>query len=397
MLADYPVVVDYNFSPVQSPLFHRDFGPEDEFFTPSHCDVDDIELPLTDSAKFNHHFPLIDDDDVSSLSASIQYSETIDVDFDVGCDDTHNDAVTEEEAPGCCSNTTPVQHHLQDCSIPGRGVVDVEGLFGSVGSDYLNSCSYLSALQETSLPENVPLDILNPAELELCLGSNVEMGDCSSQGSKVTDKKSSSSLNASFSPSSSRPKGKRKKKTEDKRWSEMDSYEREEVAEHLSTVLQSLLGPRERMEVFAMLSQQKTSRLSDRDFVIESHMLNESTLAKLETYLEQHEVKGEASDSELISEPERKRNCGNAGRRKCASLPASPQHRGSYSESSPSIGVKKRSGQRKSLRSLRRRTRKEYRQESKERRSGLFQQEEVISLTGNTEEDDVEAEIDILD
>ena len=75
---------------------------------------------------------------------------------------------------------------------------------------------------------------------------------------------------------------------------------------------------------------------------IESHMLNESTLAKLETYLEQQEVvTGEASDSELISEPERMRSYGNTTKRKCSSLPASPQHRGSFSEKTPSLDVKK--------------------------------------------------------
>ena len=71
-------------------------------------------------------------------------------------------------------------------------------------------------------------------------------------------------------------------------------------------------------------------------------MLNESILAKLERFLEENEVKGEASDSELvIDEPKRKRSRGNAGRRKCASLPASPQHGGSFVESPTSIGSKK--------------------------------------------------------
>ena len=53
---------------------------------------------------------------------------------------------------------------------------------------------------------------------------------------------------------------------------EMTVAEQEEVAEHLSTMLRSLLGPRERIEVMAMITQQKRPRLTERDFVIGRHL-----------------------------------------------------------------------------------------------------------------------------
>ncbi|XP_072163198.1 uncharacterized protein [Diadema setosum] len=379
MLADYPVAVDYNFSPVQSPLFHRHF--DDDLLIPGHYE-EDAELPLVENTRLLNELPhLLDDDDVSSISASIQYSEPIEFD-----DDQRG---TPDDIKTCHAGT-------QDCPISGGGVddeADSEGFFASISGAYLNS-GYLSSLQDASFADTVTLDLLDSpdADLDLCIneGSSIEVTGSDSRRSKATSQRSTSQQR----------RRQKKKRTEDKRWNEMTVEEQEDVAEHLSAVLRSLLGPRERMEVMSMMSREKRSKLSDNDFVIEAHMLSESMLARLETFLEENEAKGEASDSELLlARPERKRGCGGNGRRrKCASLPASPQHRGSYDEgTSSSIGSKMRSNRQKSLRAWRRRSRKDYRQASKERRSGLFHKEEVLSLSQSIKEEaSEEEEIDIL-
>ncbi|XP_041467137.1 protein FAM199X-like isoform X1 [Lytechinus variegatus] len=370
MLAEYPAVVDFDFSPIPSPLFGKD-----DTFLPCYHGDHETEVPL--SRGFDPTLLNEEEDDVSSISASIQCSDTLEENEDLPyhlVDSSYPDTVIGPSTS-------------QDSPIHGQGVDvndEIEGLFGSV--DFLNS-SYLDLAQEP-VSLDVP-NVLQPVEEDFDLGclEEVHEENCNSGGSKVAD-------HGIPSTSSTSGKRKRKKKMEDKGWGEMDGDEKEEVAEHLSSVLRSLLGPRERLEVMSLISQ---DLVNERNLVIEPHMLSESTLAKLETYLEEQEMTGEASDSEIISEPERMRSYGNATKRKCSSLPASPQHRGSFSERSPSLGVKKQSGQQKSLRGWKRRTRKDYRQASKERRSGLFHKEEVISLsTSIGEEEESGEEIDIL-
>ncbi|XP_030849260.1 protein FAM199X [Strongylocentrotus purpuratus] len=370
MLAEYPAIVDYDFSPIPSPLF----GEDDSFLSCFHGDVErevtfSLAHGLDPSTLLNE-----EEDDVSSISPSIHCSETLE-----DHDDLPYQLMDSTDPHAGISPPTNQDYPIHNQGVDDEDDAELEGLFGSV--DYLNS-GYLDPVQE---PVALDVhDVLPAVEEDFDLGGTEEVED---SRSKVTDQ--------CIPSASSTPRKRKKKKKEDKGWSEMDAEEKEEVAEHLSSVLQSLLGPRERLEVMAMFSQ---DMLNERNLVIESHMLNESTLAKLETYLEQQEVTGEASDSELISEPERMRSYGNTTKRKCSSLPASPQHRGSFSEKTPSLDVKKRSGPRKSLRGWKRRTRKDYRQASKERRSGLFKKEEVISLSQSIgeEEEDTGEEIDIL-
>nr|XP_054756951.1 uncharacterized protein LOC129263042 [Lytechinus pictus] len=76
MLAEYPAVVDFDFSPIPSPLF----GKDDSFLPCYHGDIEK-EVPL--SHGLDPTFLNEDEDDVSSISASIQCSDTLEENEDL--------------------------------------------------------------------------------------------------------------------------------------------------------------------------------------------------------------------------------------------------------------------------------------------------------------------------
>ena len=86
------------------------------------------------SISQGHSLLFNEDDELSSISPSVQNSEPIEC----------NDVCAEHQKEGCSFQSNSVQ----DSSIADGGVEALagdEGLFGSVGSDYLHS-NYLSSL-----------------------------------------------------------------------------------------------------------------------------------------------------------------------------------------------------------------------------------------------------------
>ncbi|XP_070564914.1 protein FAM199X-like isoform X2 [Ptychodera flava] len=252
-------------------------------------------------------------------------------------------------------------------------VVDVQNddLFTSSDNDYI-SHSILNILDEGSITGGVSLSTFEwtDNDLDLQVANNVEV--CNS-----SDSQSDSIPSIPSSPTLPR---KRRKISEYAQWSSLTYDDRVTLVESLGQTISKEMGLREQLEVIRIINPNAVILPTDSEFVIDINSLNDEKLKKIRQF-----VKKNSSSSSS--------NCKNTVPRNVRK--SSDESSSGESNSSQEVRIKPSKKQtrekRNQMKTLRQRQRKEYRQAMKEKRSGLFCKEEVVSLTiCETEEEDVD-------
>ncbi|XP_022313430.1 protein FAM199X-like [Crassostrea virginica] len=154
------------------------------------------------------------------------------------------------------------------------------------------------------------------------------------------------------------------------KWSTLCDEEKTTVIEELSRIISNDLGLREQLEVIRIINPAAHVSPTDKEFVIDIFSINEEKLESIQEYLAGHVPMSSVTSPDRGNVPPKKQN----------------------KQSS-----KKHSSQEKKVRQkfYKQRQRKEYRQMMKERRSGLFAREEVLSVS-EIEPGDGEGDVDVL-
>ncbi|XP_064634940.1 protein FAM199X-like [Lineus longissimus] len=163
-----------------------------------------------------------------------------------------------------------------------------------------------------------------------------------------------------------------------KLWCEMCDEEQITTVEELSEMISGELGLREQLDVIRIIYPEANISPADTEFVIDLDYLDDDKLQQVRDYIRQQT---KSTNRHSLT------SCDSCNE---TNSPVQKKH------------TKKQSRERRSQqKELRQRQRKEYRQMMKERRSGLFKKEEVLSLTTPaTSREDLDPDgddIDILD
>ncbi|KAM4020290.1 protein FAM199X [Anomaloglossus baeobatrachus] len=204
-------------------------------------------------------------------------------------------------------------------------------------------------------------------------------------------------------------------------WSAMTNDEQVEYIEYLSRKVSTEMGLREQLDIIKIIDPTAQISPTDSEFIIELNCLTDEKLKQVRSYIKEHSprqrstreswkrtsysaastsgVSG-ASVSSGASMVSTASSSGSSGGNSASNSSANMSRTHSDSNLSASAAErirdsKKRSKQRKlQQKALRKRQLKEQRQARKERLSGLFLNEEVLSLKVNEEEH--EADVDVL-
>lgn len=139
-------------------------------------------------------------------------------------------------------------------------------------------------------------------------------------------------------------------------WNEMTVVEQRGAVENLTQVVSSTMGLREQLDVIRILNPQAVVSAADTEFEIDLSLLNQDKLAKIREYVKQHRIRTlttTKSDSPIVTK----------SKRKSTEL----RH--------------KRKGQLKANKEQDALLSRVYKQLLKEKRSGLFHNEQVISIS----------------
>ncbi|MCI4379852.1 hypothetical protein PGIGA_G00233160 [Pangasianodon gigas] len=200
-------------------------------------------------------------------------------------------------------------------------------------------------------------------------------------------------------------------------WSAMTNDEQVEYIEYLSRKVSTEMGLREQLDIIKIIDPSAQISPTDSEFIIELNCLTDDKLKQVRNYIKDHSPRQRPTamrDSWKRSVPSSASTVSVQSSSNVSMVSSTSSSAGSISSnSSTSISCthsdgnlatvaerirdsKKRSKQRKlQQKALRKRHLKEQRQARKERLSGLFLNEEVLSLK-LTEEDDHGDDIDIL-
>lgn len=173
------------------------------------------------------------------------------------------------------------------------------------------------------------------------------------------------------SKSSSSSKCRSETFSDNRKWTCLSPEERLQVVEDLSHIVSRELGLREQMEVIQIINPTASVSPTDTEFVIELDSLNDDKLKRIRECVCRHATNQCSPDSSQQDTPSKK------------------------------FDKKLKTRERRSRqKAIRQRQRKDYRQMLKEKRSGLFVKEEVLSLSiedpGSLHEDEGDGDVDIL-
>ncbi|XP_032476326.1 protein FAM199X isoform X2 [Phocoena sinus] len=164
-------------------------------------------------------------------------------------------------------------------------------------------------------------------------------------------------------------------------WSAMTNDEQVEYIEYLSRKVSTEMGLREQLDIIKIIDPSAQISPTDSEFIIELNCLTDEKLKQVRNYIKEHSP--------------RLRPAREAWKRSNFSCASTSGVSGASASASSSSASMKRSKQRKlQQKALRKRQLKEQRQARKERLSGLFLNEEVLSL--KVTEEDHEADVDVL-
>ncbi|MBN3278152.1 F199X protein, partial [Polyodon spathula] len=201
-------------------------------------------------------------------------------------------------------------------------------------------------------------------------------------------------------------------------WSAMTNDEQVEYIEYLSRKVSTEMGLREQLDIIKIIDPSAQISPTDSEFIIELNCLTDDKLKQVRNYIKEHSSRlrpGSTRDSWKRSSYSSASTSGVSGASSNASMvstgSSSNGSSGSnmsraHSDSNLSTSTaaerirdsKKRSKQRKlQQKALRKKQVKEQRQARKERLSGLFLNEEVLSLkVTEEEEEDHEGDVEVL-
>uniref|UniRef100_A0A3P9BBX6 Family with sequence similarity 199, X-linked n=1 Tax=Maylandia zebra TaxID=106582 RepID=A0A3P9BBX6_9CICH len=198
-------------------------------------------------------------------------------------------------------------------------------------------------------------------------------------------------------------------------WSAMTNDEQVEYIEYLSRKVSTEMGLREQLDIIKIIDPCAQISPTDSEFIIELNCLTDEKLKQVRNYIREHSPRQRASSTREGWKRSSHSSASTGGVSGASSSNASMVSSASSSTGSTASNSvaahsdgnlssaaerirdsKKRSKQRKlQQKALRKRQLKEQRQARKERLSGLFLNEEVLSLRV-TEEDDHGDDLDIL-
>lgn len=233
-----------------------------------------------------------------------------------------------------------------------------ESLFEDITS------SLMGLIEENDASDSAVLDDMDIIPL---IAGPITLGeDHESQDNRTEDKDNSESIESLKCNCHRTPEKSKKQKSskyykyhqsnclDSQKWCNMSENDRVSLVEDLSNVISGELGLREQLEVIRIINPTAQISSTDKEFIIELDSLNDEKLQKIQEYLRLH-AKNSCTPEELI-EP----------------IPVSQKK----------LHKKQKIQERRSQHKVhRQRRRKEYRQALKERRSGLFTKEEVMSLS----------------
>ncbi|GAB6028945.1 hypothetical protein CHUAL_004740 [Chamberlinius hualienensis] len=209
------------------------------------------------------------------------------------------------------------------------------------------------------------------------------MNECEYEDSEVT--------NASSPPS---PKAKATKPTnplaDNTLWSDMSVDEQQIAIEYLTNIISNELGLREQLDIIRIIQPSATVSPADTEYTIDVTLLNDDKLCRVREYLrkaqrnQHHEKKGRSKNN---SNHQYDQSCKSGSSSKGLSTTKSEGTKNRTPK------VPKEKERRKPLTY---KNSKELRQIKKERRSGLFIREEVLSLSAEMMIIDEDSDIDIL-
>lgn len=250
-------------------------------------------------------------------------------------------------------NSTFFSENSSDCGdeIPLDIVAELqETLFGDISSSLVN--------------------ILSGTEEDTCLIDSTPWTTAVDTVTSISDLSTPSTSSASSHKSSTSQTRKNCVNFKNLKWSTLPDDEKTTVIEDLSRVISNELGLREQLEVIRIINPTAHVSPTDKEFVIDVYSIDDEKLQKIQDY-----IAGHAQSPSIPNE-------GNSN--------ISPKKHSKQSN-------KKQVTQEKKARQkfYKQRQRKEYRQMLKEKRSGLFAREEVLSVS-EIEPGDGEGDIDIL-
>ncbi|XP_060074513.1 protein FAM199X-B-like [Ylistrum balloti] len=242
-----------------------------------------------------------------------------------------------------------------------------EHLFGDI------STSLLNIIQDTDVSETIALAQDFDWQSISCDSSNT------AATSEIEDNLNTSCSEGDITPTKSHSKVSSNSKcrsetfTDSIKWTCLSPEERVQVVEDLSHIVSRELGLREQMEVIRIINPSASVSPTDTEFVIELDSLNDEKLQRIRECVCRHATNQCSPDSSQEDK---------------------------FTPSKKFDKKLKTRERRSRQKAIRQRQRKDYRQMLKEKRSGLFVKEEVLSLTvedpGSLPVDDGDGDIDIL-
>lgn len=191
-------------------------------------------------------------------------------------------------------------------------------------------------------------------------------------------------------PTQLKKRGRSKTSSSGKAWGRMSSQEKMATIEDLTMNISNNLGLREQLEVIRILNPSATVLPTDTEFVIDLDSLSDEKLCQVRDYLRHHNPRQSRKNT-----TERAHSTDSCSYRSSSSSASCSSVSASSTDNTNTQEKKRTKKQRRQQqRQERQRQRREQRQVMKEKRSGLFRQEEVLALSNDDPEDGID--IDIL-
>lgn len=182
-----------------------------------------------------------------------------------------------------------------------------------------------------------------------------------------------------------------------KPWAEMDLSEKIAVTEDLTQIVSSQMGLREQLDVIRLINPTASVTPTDKEFVIDLSCLTDVKLQLVRDYINKHKSSARShgngtSQGGACRHYRHKSRKGSKGQQ-CRCVNDSDSGSVTSLRQSPTTTTNRR----RAAKENRVRRQKEYRQGLKERRSGLFRREEVLSLSvASDDKDEDEDDLDIV-
>lgn len=185
--------------------------------------------------------------------------------------------------------------------------------------------------------------------------------------------------------------------TEGKSWSRMTAEEQLGTVEALTEIISHQMGLREQLEVIKIIDPVAVISSADTEFVIDLACLDDRKLQRIRNYVQHHalELTSHCRSGNAVNiAPSISSESSNSSSSSSSTSSRSSVNLDDYYVTNPTP-LKKQIGECKQLKAWQQR---QHRQKLKEKRSGLFVREEIVSLTATAPEPEIDdtEDIDIL-